>query len=141
MQERSQDVKCYLNRGFELRKKIRIIENKIKVEEGNTGVGAIDYSREKVQSSPSSSPAFENSVIKVINLKKDLEELKKEYDKVLKEIEATADKLESVQEAEIIKLRHVDFYDWETIHCVVGVSRRTCFNIYKNAKKNLGGLI
>lgn len=137
MQERSQDVKHYLNRGFELRKKIRIIENKIKVEEENTGVGAIDYSRERVQSSPSSSPAFENPVIKVINLKKDLEELKKEYDKVSKEIETTADKLESIQEAEIIKLRHIDFYDWETIQVIVGVSKRTCFYLYKAAKEEL----
>lgn len=141
MQERSQDVKHYLNRGFELRKKIRIIENKIKVEEDNTGVGAIDYSRERVQSSPSSSPLFENSVIKVIKLKKDLDELKKEYDKVLKEIELTADMLESIQEAEIIKLRHIDFYDWETIQVIVGVSKRTCFRFYKQAKENISKIL
>jgi len=100
-------------------------------------VPGIDYSKDKVQSSPSGDAGFTNIVMKIIELEaainNDIERLL-----ALKlEIRETINAVQDNEERLLLKYRYLNFMSWEDVCSYMQVSMRTAHRIHKSALENV----
>ena len=100
-------------------------------------IPGIDYSKDRVQTSPSGDAGFTNIIAKIIELENaistDIEKmlsLKLEVRTVINEVQNNEEKL-------LLKLRYLNFLHWEDICDEMNVSMRTAHRIHAAALANV----
>ena len=100
-------------------------------------ISGIDYSKEKVQTSPSNDAGFTKIVEKIIELEnvinKDIEKMLSLKLKIRTSIDAVQDNDERL----LLKYRYLNFMKWEEICVKMQISIRTAHRIHATAISNI----
>jgi DNA-directed RNA polymerase specialized sigma subunit len=103
----------------------------------STSVAAIDYGREKVSSSVKTSSNVEDIVMKICKYE---DKIKREMDELIAvqtEIRDTIMQVKHTNERLVLKLRYIDFMDWNDISEEMGYSYRQVTRLHGEALRNL----
>lgn len=130
--------KHYLKQAYRLNELIQCNKQELAdLNELKDSIGAIDYSKDKVQTSSAGDAGFTNIVAKVIELENainaDIERmlsLKLEIRTVINAVNDNDEKL-------LLKHRYLNFLSWEDVCEEMGISLRTAFRIHSDALKNV----
>jgi len=131
-------TKTYLKQAYRLNELIQSDQQELEDLRLLAGsVPGIDYSKDKVQSSPSGDAGFTNIVMKIIELEaainNDIERLL-----ALKlEIRETINAVQDNEERLLLKYRYLNFMSWEDVCSYMQVSMRTAHRIHKAALENI----
>lgn len=131
-------TKTYLKQAYRLNELIQSDQQELEDLRLLAGsVPGIDYSKDKVQSSPSGDAGFTNIVMKIIELEaainNDIERLL-----ALKlEIRETINAVQDNEERLLLKYRYLNFMSWEDVCSYMQVSMRTAHRIHKSALENV----
>lgn len=131
-------VKEYLNQAYRLNELIRSNELEIKdLEELKDSLSGIDYSKDRVQVSPSSDAGY----TKIIHAIADLENaIKEDMEKMLRlklEIRTVINEIHDNEERLALKYRYLNFMSWDDVAEKLNVSKRTAIRIHDIAIQNL----
>lgn len=102
-----------------------------------SSTGAIDYSKDKIQSSPSNGAPFTKIVMKIIELE---ETINNEIERLLDlklQIRETINAVQDNEEKLLLKYRYLNFMSWEDVCSYMQVSMRTAHRIHKAALENV----
>lgn len=97
----------------------------------------IDYSKDRVQTSPSSDAGFTNIIIKITDLEN---AIKADIENLLSlklEIRTVISKVQDNEERLLLMYRYLNFISWEDICDLMGVSMRTAHRIHASALENV----
>jgi len=131
-------TKTYLKQAYRLNELIQSDQQELEDLRLLAGsVPGIDYSKDKVQSSPSGDAGFTNIVMKIIELEaainNDIERLL-----ALKlEIRETINAVQDNEERLLLKYRYLNFMSWEDVCSYMQVSMRTAHRIHAAALANV----
>lgn len=107
------------------------------LKELSSSVGSIDYSKDRVQTSPKGDAPFVNQIMRIIELERAInEDLEKLYALKL-EIRTTINKVENADEKLLLRCRYLNFMSWDDICEEMNVSIRTVHRIHHNALENV----
>lgn len=96
-------------------------------------ISGIDYSKDRVQISPTNEAGFTKIVAKIVELEKAIND---DIEKMLSlklEIRTTINKVQDNDEKLLLKHRYLNFLSWEDICDEMNISIRTAFRIHSNA--------
>ena len=100
-------------------------------------IPGIDYSKDRVQTSPSNDAGFTNIVAKIIELE---DAINADIEKMLSlklEIRTVINAVQDNEEKLLLKLRYLNFMSWEDICDEINVSMRTAHRIHSAALANV----
>lgn len=100
-------------------------------------IRGIDYSKEKVQTSPSKDAGFTKIVEKIIELEN---AIKKDIEKMLSlklEIRTAINAVQNNDERLLLKYRYLNFMEWNEICNKMRISIRTAHRIHATAIENI----
>lgn len=131
-------AKQYLKQAYRLNELIQCNQQELAdLRLLSDSIPGIDYSKDRVQTSPSGDAGFTNIVAKIIELENaintDIEKmlsLKLEIRTVINEVQDNEEKL-------LLKLRYLNFMSWEDICDEINVSMRTAHRIHAAALANV----
>lgn len=131
-------VKQYLKQAYRLNELIECNKQELtKLRLLVHDVSGINYSQERVQTSPSGEAAFTRIITKIIELEKainnDIEQmlsLKLEMRKTINDVKDNEEKL-------LLKYRYLNFETWDNICDKMNISKRTAFRIHNEALANV----
>lgn len=131
-------AKEYLNQAYRLNELIRSNELEIKdLEELKDSLGGIDYSKDRVQTSPSGDAGY----TKIVHAIADLESaIKENLEKMLRlklEIRTVINEVQDNEQKVVLKLRYLNFMIWDDVAAELGVSQRTAIRIHDAAIQNV----
>ena len=131
------NAKQYLKQAYKLNEKIKDKQERLDdLKEMSTSTGAIDYSKDKIQSSPSQDAPFTKQVMQIIELE---EELQKDIDRLknLKvEINRAVKSVDDVDGSMVLSKRYILMKTWEQISSEMGYSISQLHRIHDRAIKN-----
>lgn len=132
------NAKEYLKQAYRLdeliRSNIAELDNSFKL---SSSVGSIDYSKDRVQTSPKGDAPFVNQIMRIMELERAInEDLEKLYALKL-EIRTTINKVENADEKLLLRCRYLNFMSWDDICEEMNVSIRTVHRIHHNALENV----
>lgn len=131
-------TKEYLNQAYRLNELIR--SNKLELDELRVlseSVSGIDTSKEPSGSSGSSDAGFAKIITKIIDLEK---VIKDDIERMLSlklDIRLTIDAVKNNDEKLLLKLRYLNFMQWEKICHEMNISMRTVHRIHSQALRNV----
>lgn len=130
------NAKQYLKQAYKLNEKIKDKQERLDdLKEMSTSTGAIDYSKDKIQSSPSQDAPFTRQVMQIIELE---EELQKDIDRLknLKvEINRAVESVDDVDGSIVLSKRYILMKTWEQISDEMGYSVSQLHRIHDKAIK------
>ncbi len=100
-------------------------------------IPGVDYSKDKVQTSPSGDAGFTKIVEKIIELE---EAIKTDIEKLLSlmiEIRNVINDVQDNEEKLLLKHRYLNFMSWDEICDEMNVSMRTAHRIHSSALQNV----
>lgn len=103
----------------------------------STSLPGTDYSKEKVQTTPTGDATYTNVVLKIVELE---ETIKVEIEKLLKlklEIRNVINTVRDNEERLLLKLRYLNFMTWDEVCYDMKVSMRTALRIHVRALNNV----
>ena len=103
----------------------------------SVSIPGIDYSKDKVQTSPSDDAGYTKIVEKIIDLE---ETIKADIDKLLAlmiEIRSVIDAVQDNEQKLLLKHRYLNFMTWDDICDEMNVSSRTVHRIHGSALLNV----
>lgn len=126
-----QEVKRYLNQAYRLNELIQSDRDDLNdLEQLRDSIPGIDYSKDKVQVSPTNEASYAKIIAKIDNLVRvihaDIEnllDLKLEIRTVISEVKKNDHRL-------VLQLRYLNFYKWDKIAEVMNISQRTAIRIH-----------
>ena len=129
-----QETKRYLNQAYRLNELIQSDKDELNdLEQLKDSIPGIDYSKDKVQVSPTNEASYAKIIAKIDNLVRvihaDIEnllDLKLEIRTVISNVNKNAHRL-------VLQLRYLNFYKWNKIAEVMNVSERTAIRIHDDA--------
>ena len=128
------NAKQYLKQAYKLNEKIKDKQERLDdLKEMSTSTGAIDYSKDKIQSSPSQDAPFTKQVMKIIELE---EELQQDIDRLknLKvEINRAVESVDDVDSSIVLSKRYILMKTWEQISSEMGYSVSQLHRIHDKA--------
>lgn len=132
------NAKQYLKQAYRLNELIKNNQQELdELQELSTNLPGTDYSKDRIQSSPSGDATYVRIVEKIVELEKiiqkDIEELlslKLEIRNVINEIDDNEHKL-------LLMCRYLNFMTWDDICEKMNVSSRTVHRIHGNALLNV----
>lgn len=131
-------AKEYLNQAYRLNELIRSNELEIKdLEELKDSIGGIDYSKDRVQTSPSGDAGY----TKIVHAIADLESaIKEDTEKMLRlklEIRTVINDVQDNEQKLALKYRYLNFMSWDDVAEKLNVSKRTAIRIHDIAIQNI----
>lgn len=131
-------AKQYLRQIYKLNEKIKDKQERINyLKSMSTSIGAIDYSKDKIQTSPSADAAFTNQIMQIIKVEKELEKDKNRMKELFVEISRTIDQVENVNEMLVLSKRYLLMKSWEQIAEEMNYSVRQIHRIHSEALKHV----
>ena len=129
-----QETKRYLNQAYRLNELIQSDKDELNdLEQLKDSIPGIDYSKDKVQVSPTNEASYAKIIAKIDNLVRvihtDIEnllDLKLEIRTVISNVNKNAHRL-------VLQLRYLNFYKWSKIAELMNVSERTAIRIHDDA--------
>lgn len=129
-----QETKRYLNQAYRLNELIQSDKDELNdLEQLKDSIPGIDYSKDKVQVSPTNEASYAKIIAKIDNLVRvihaDIEnllDLKLEIRTVISNVRKNDHRL-------VLQLRYLNFYKWSKIAEVMNVSERTAIRIHDDA--------
>lgn len=126
-------AKQYLNQAYRLNELIEShIEELRLLRETSDGLSAVNYDKERVQSSNTSSPV-ENTVHKIMAQE---DKINAEIDRFVDlkaEIHTEISKVSDPTEQLVLRLRYIQFKSWPDIQGILGKKERRAFVIHNTA--------
>lgn len=111
-----QNKKRYLRQAYKLNEQIREKQDRLaELKEMSCSVGAIDYSKDKVQGGSGTNAPFENQVIQVVDLEKEIEQDILKLIHLQSEIMTAIDAVPDVNCALLLDKRYVLRKPWKQI--------------------------
>ena len=106
----------YLKQAYKLNEKIKDKQERLlSMKELSTCIGAIDYAKDKVQSSPQGDAAFVKQIAKIIELEEELHEDLMQMCELQAEISKTIDMVDDVNCSLVLSKRYLLMKTWEQI--------------------------
>ena len=102
----------------------------------SSSIGSFDYSKDRVQTSPSGDAPFVNQVMKIIQLE---EEINADIERMLnlkKIIRDSINQVEDANEKLLLRCRYLNFMTWDEICFEMKYSIRTVHRIHQAALDN-----
>ena len=131
-------AKQYLRQIYKLNEQIKDKQERINyLKSMSTSIGAIDYSKDKIQTSPSTDASFTNQIMQIIKFEEELEQDKKRMKDLFIEISRTIDKLDNVNEMLVLSKRYLLMKSWEEIAEEMNYSLSQIFRMHKEALKDI----
>lgn len=128
----------YLRQAYRLDELIKSNQEELKnLREQAVTIGAIDYAKEKVQSSPNADAPFSKTVMKIIELE---ESIQADIDKLFNlklEIRTAINDMDDADEKLLLRHRYLNFLQWDEICDEMHLSMRSVFRIHMSALKNI----
>ena len=133
-----QKTKRYLKQAYRLNELIQCDKQELEeLKLLSVSLGGIDYSKDKVQVSPSNDASYTKIVAKIVELenmiKSDIERMLILKAEIREVINSVPDKEEQL----VLRCRYLNFYSWEKIYLLLNVSARTVHRIHNNALRNV----
>ena len=130
--------KQYLKQVYKLNEKIKDKQERINyLKSMSTSIGAIDYSKDKIQTSLSADASFTNQIMQIIKVEKELEKDKNRMKELFVEISRTIDQVENVNEMLVLSKRYLFMKSWEQIAEEMNYSVRQIHRIHSEALKHV----
>ena len=127
-------AKEYLNQSYRLNEKIKDKQERLaNLKELSTCIGAIDYSKDKVQTSPQSDASFANQVIQINQLEEELNQDLIMMCKLQREINQAIDAVDDVNCSLVLSKRYLLMKTWEQIAEEMDYSVVQIHRIHKKA--------
>lgn len=136
------EVKIWLNRAYRIDEEIE--REKKEYERINAvkySVGGSNLDKPNVQTSAPKSANFEDRIIRLDEIQKNIKDRIVEKEEIKEEITKTINMLDDHFQRKVIILRHVNYLDWYETEYEMGYSRMQCFRIYNQAIKNIRTII
>ena len=131
-------AKQYLRQIYKLNEKIKDKQERINyLKSMSTSIGAIDYSKDKIQTSLSADASFTNQIMQIIKVEKELEKDKNRMKELFVEISRTIDQVENVNEMLVLSKRYLLMKSWEQIAEEMNYSVRQIHRIHSEALKHV----
>ena len=134
----SMQVKAYLKQAYRLNELIQSDQQELEdLRLLASSVPGIDYSKDKVQSSPSGDAGFTNIVMRIVELEA---AINKDIDRLLAlklEIRETINAVQDNEERLLLKYRYLNFMSWDDICSMMCISVRTAHRIHSSAIANV----
>ena len=131
-------AKQYLKQAYRLNELIQSNQNELdELKELSTNLSGIDYSKDRVQTSPSGDAGYTNIVLKILELE---DAIKTDIEKLLSlklEIRTTINEVQDNEEKLLLKHRYLNFMTWDDICELMHVSMRTAHRIHSLALENV----
>ena len=128
----------YLRQAYRLDELIKSNQEELKnLREQAVTIGAIDYAKEKIQSSPNADAPFSKTVMKIIELE---ESIQADIDKLFNlklEIRTAINDMDDADERLLLRHRYLNFLQWDEICDEMHLSMRSVFRIHMSALKNI----
>ena len=130
-------AKQYLKQAYRLDDLIKSNQEELQMlREQATTIGAVDYSKDRVQTSPKYEGAFVNIALKISELEKCIEA---DIDKLFNlkiEIRTAINSVTDVDEKLLLRHRYLNFMTWEQICDEMHLSVRSIHRIHQKALDN-----
>lgn len=123
-------IKEYLNRAYELNKKIQ--KNKeiiVNLKSAATSTSA-SVGDERVQTSAPTGSRMSNLVEMATDMENVVEQQEQELEKIRGEITEKINTVDDYEAKLVLKLRYLDFYSWERIGAIMSCSKSTTFRYF-----------
>ena len=128
------NAKQYLRQAYKLNERIKDKEDRIAdLRLSASSVGSIDYSKEKVQSSPSGDAPFVKQTIMIIELEKKLQQDVNKLKRLKVEINQAIDEVEDINCSLLLSKRYIFMRTWEQIAEEMNYSVMQIHRIHKKA--------
>ncbi len=131
-------AKQYLKQAYRLNELIQCNQQELAdLRLLSESIPGIDYSKDRVQTSPSNDAGFTNIVAKIIELE---DAINADIEKMLSlklEIRTVINAVQDNEEKLLLKLRYLNFMSWEDICDEINVSMRTAHRIHSAALANV----
>ncbi len=130
------DAEEYLSRAFVFNRKIRFKEKQLREMKDSVPYSGIKYGDVKIDTNMRSS-AVEYSAIRVVSLSDEIDEDKKELERIMESISRTIKRLGDTNTEIILEMRYLSFMDWDEIISRMGFSERYIFLLHIRALKRI----
>lgn len=131
-------AKQYLKQAYRLNELIECNKQELNdLNELKGSLPGIDYSSDKVQSSPSGEAGFTKIVAKIIELEKAIKDDIETMVSLKLEIRTVINAVQDNEEKLLLKYRYLNFMSWEDICEKMNVSMRTAHRIHTAALENV----
>lgn len=130
-------AKQYLKQAYRLNEKIKDKQERIdSLRLMSTSTGAIDYSKDRVQTSPSQDAPFAKQVIQIIQFEEELEADKNKMKELFAEISRAIDQMQHANHILVLSKRYLLMKTWEQIADEMNYSVMQIHRIHKEALEN-----
>lgn len=130
-------AKQYLKQAYKLNYIIKDKEERIAdLKELSTSTGAIDYAKDRVQSSPSADAPYTKQVMQIVELEQELEADVQRLRELKVEINKAIEAVEDVDQSLVLSKRYVLMHTWEQIAKELNYSERQIHRIHSDALEN-----
>lgn len=128
----------YLRQAYRLDELIKSNQEELKnLREQAVTIGAVDYAKDKIQSSPNSDAPFSKTVMKIIELEKSIQaDIDKLFNLKL-EIREVINNMVDADERLLLRCRYLSYHSWDEICEEMHLSLRSVFRIHTSALKNI----
>lgn len=111
-------------------------EELMKLKEMSTSIGSFDYSKDRVQTSPSGDAPYTNQIIKIIELENEIQSEIDKMTELKKAIRNAINQVENPDEKLLLRNRYLNFKTWNEIGSEMHYSLRTIHRIHQSALDN-----
>ena len=126
------NTKQYLRQGYRLNMRIQDKQERLaQFKELATSIGAMDYSKDRVQGGSGTNAPYENQVIKVVDLEAEIAEDIKKLCELQIEISNTIDAVEDVNCSLVLSKRYLLMKDWDKIAEEMAYSKKHIHRLHK----------
>lgn len=127
-------AKQYLKQAYKLNERIKDKEERIAyLKSSSISVGAIDYSKERVQTSPSGDAPFVHQIMIISELEEKLNKDLNELKRLQSEINKAVDEVKDVNCSLLLSKRYILMKTWEQIAEEMNYSVMQIHRIHKKA--------
>lgn len=132
------DAKQYLNQAYRLNDLIRSNEQEIAdLNELKISLMGIDYSKDKVQVSPQNNAGYTKIVEKITDLERVIREDTERMLSLKLQIRTVINNVPDNEQRLVLKLRYLNFLQWEEVAEKINVSMRTAIRIHDEGIKKV----
>lgn len=132
------NAKQYLKQAYRLDELIRSNKEELdNLKELSTSVGAIDYAKDRVQTSADNDAAYTRQVMQIVELERAInEDIEKLYALKL-EIRTAINEVIDQDEKLLLRSRYLNFMPWDDICSEMNISMRTAHRIHHDALEDI----
>ena len=134
------NAKTFLSRAYLLQQAIRIKREQISQMRDLLTNISISYDKEKITSTPDSSP-MEKNIVQMIEMKQELEEDIAQLAVVQKETLDIINRVENVKAREVLSKHYLGFKSWRDIAEEMDISQKWALNLHTKGLKQVDNLL